>query len=173
MRSIFREKPDSAEARRATAGWRKVWVCFPVAIAVTVIALESTDTFSAQHTDEGLRPFFERIFGHINDHVWWWGHHLFRKSGHFAGYGLVCLTFLRAWLLTLACRVGMSLHGWRWRSVGLGIACTFAVASADEWHQTFIPSRTGAFADVVLDTFGGSVMCLMVWFLFWRQSVKT
>jgi len=134
-----------------------------------VIATESTDTFSAEHTSGGLRPFFERIFGHINDHVWWWGHHIFRKSGHFGGYGLVCLTFVRAWLLTLARIAGMTAGGWRWRSVGLGIACTFVVASLDEWHQTFIPSRTGVFSDVVLDTFGGAMMCFVVWVLFWRR----
>ena len=29
---------------------------------------------------------------------------------------------------------------------------TAAVASLDEWHQTFLPSRTGALHDVILDS---------------------
>jgi hypothetical protein len=168
MRSVFFEKPDPAVLRRITAGWRQIWVWLPVAFAVTVIAIESTNTFSAQHTSGWLRPIVERIFGHISDPVWFWMHHLFRKSGHFGGYGLVCLSYLRAWLLTLGRVDGMSVGTWRWRSCGLAVAGTALVASLDEWHQTFIPSRTGLFSDVVLDTCGATVMCGVVWLICWR-----
>jgi VanZ family protein len=144
-----------------------VWL--PVAIAVTIIACESTDTFSGAHTSGWLRPWLERIFGHINDAVWELGHHLFRKSGHFAGYGLVCLTFLRAWLITLALRSGLGLWGWRGLACRLAILCTACLASLDEWHQTFIPSRTGRFADVVLDTCGATVMCGVVAWVCWLR----
>jgi VanZ family protein len=39
---------------------------------------------------------------------------------------------------------------------------TALVASLDEWHQTFLPSRTGAFRDVVLDTIGALCMQAVV-----------
>jgi VanZ family protein len=32
---------------------------------------------------------------------------------------------------------------------------TALVASLDEWHQSFIPSRTGTVRDVILDTCAG------------------
>ncbi len=36
----------------------------------------------------------------------------------------------------------------------LALLCTGLVASADEFHQTFIPSRTGSPRDVLLDCCG-------------------
>jgi hypothetical protein len=171
MRSIFVERPAAGEVRRRFAGWGQVEVWLPVVVAVCIIATESTDTFSAEHTSNWLRPVIERIFGRFSNTVWWWLHHVVRKCGHFGGYGLVCLTFLRAWLLTLATREGMSARMWRWRSVAQAVACTALVASLDEWHQTFIPSRTGTFHDVLLDTCGAMVMCVLVWVICWRGPV--
>ncbi len=167
MRSIFLEKPDPAKLRAqiAGAGWFQVWL--PVAFAVSVIMVESTNTFSAQHTSGWLRPIFERIFGHVNEALWSVLHKAARKSGHFTGYGLVCLTFLRAWLLTLGRKAGLLLRAWRWRSQGLALACTVTVASLDEWHQTFIPSRTGSATDVLIDTTGATTLSLLLWFTCW------
>jgi hypothetical protein len=144
MRSVFRERPDALELRARVAGWGgKAWVWLPVVVGLIVIAIESTDTFSAAHTDGWIRPLVERMLGHINDTVWYWIHRAVRKSGHFGGYGLMCLTLLRAWLLTLALQADV--RWWKWRSVGLAVVGTFCVAGLDEWHQTYIPSRTGRF----------------------------
>ena len=162
MRSVFFAKPDLAEVRRYTAGWRQTGVWLPAAIAVAIIAFESTDTFSSEHTGGWLRPIIERVFGRLTDSVFWFGHHVLRKCGHFGGYGIVCLTFLRAWLLSLGRLDGLDVQDWRWRSCLLAVASTFCVAGMDEWHQTFIPSRTGLFSDVLLDTCGAAVMCGLV-----------
>jgi VanZ family protein len=35
------------------------------------------------------------------------------------------------------------------------VLMTALVASLDEWHQSFIPTRTGRWQDVVLDTCAG------------------
>lgn len=163
-------RPNPAKLRARTAGWRQVWVWLPAVIAVALIATESTPVFSADATDKGLRPLVEHWTGHIDNNVWWWMHHLFRKGGHFAGFGLVCLAFMRAWLLTLGVRPGLGLRAWRLRSCLLGIACTTVVASLDEWHQTFLPSRTGAFTDVVIDAAGATLMCILVWAVLWREQ---
>jgi VanZ family protein len=160
------------ELRRYSDGrWGKLRIWWPVAVALIVIAIESTNTFSSEHTSGWIRPVVERIFGHINDTLWAVIHHLARKSGHFTGYGGLALTLLRAWLLTLGERADLTLLGWRWRSTWMAVAGTAFVASMDEWHQTFIPSRTGLFSDVVLDTVGGSVLCGLVWLLgrWWRR----
>jgi VanZ family protein len=42
---------------------------------------------------------------------------------------------------------------------------TAFVASLDEWHQTFIPSRTGRWQDVVLDTCAGIAAQLLIFLL--------
>jgi VanZ family protein len=41
-----------------------------------------------------------------------------------------------------------------WISHAMAIATVFFVANVDELHQTFLPNRTGCFADVILDTAG-------------------
>jgi VanZ family protein len=173
METIFAGRPDAVEVRRLTEGWRWARVWLPVAIACCVIAMESTKTMSSEHTSRFLRPFLERLFGHMDDLHWSEIHHLIRKSGHFIGYGLVCLTWLRAWLLTLASRTAWSVAAWRSRSVLLAVACTSLVAGCDEWHQTLLPGRTGQFSDVVLDACGGTVMCLLVAAIFgWRRGFR-
>ena len=45
----------------------------------------------------------------------------------------------------------------------LGLTGTALVASCDEWHQTFLPNRTGSPWDVLLDCCGALVMLLIVY----------
>ena len=63
-------------------------------------------------------------------------HHLIRKSGHFLGYGLIGLAWLRAWWMTLP-------HSRFLHDAVLALLGTALIASADEFHQTFLPNRTG------------------------------
>ena len=170
MTSIFLAKPDAVELRVRLSGLGWVWVWLPTVVACLVIATESTPTFSAQHTSGFLRPIFERWFGPVSDGAWELGHHVFRKSGHFFGYGAVCLTFLRSWLYTLGLGANLSWTDWRRRATMLALASTAVVASCDEIHQRFIPGRQGAVQDVLLDTAGGAFVCGLVWVIFWRKQ---
>src|ERR1017187_352452 len=115
MRPVFFYRPAPRPPRNQEdwRWWFNVWA--PAAIAVAIICIESTGTFSSQNTSSWLRPIFQHLFGAISDSTWDSFHHLLRKSGHFVGYGTVAFTFLRAWLHTLA-RSGSppaSLVGWR------------------------------------------------------------
>jgi VanZ family protein len=172
MRPVFFVK-SQRQLPPNLAGWRwwlLVWA--PVAIAIGIICIESTGTFSSQNTSDWLRPIFERLFGAMQDSTWELFHHYLRKTGHFIGYGTVGLTFLRAWLHTLDRHGRGLLPSWRLESAVLAIVSTAIVASGDEIHQTFLPSRTGSPVDVLLDTTGACVMCLMVWLFFWRKRVQ-
>ena len=170
MRPVFFYKSSQPTLAPSAAGWRwalSVWT--PVVIAVAIICVESTDLFSAKNTSSFLRPIVERWFGHINDSSWDLYHHYLRKTGHFVGYGLVAFTFLRAWMHTLDLRAPGPLFAWRLKSTLLAILSTAIVASCDEYHQTFIPSRTGSPYDVLLDTCGATMLCLLVWLLCWSK----
>ena len=152
------------------ANWRwafSVWT--PVVIAVAMICCESTSALSSQNTSSILRPILEHWFGPIRDSSWDLYHHYLRKSGHFVGYGFVAFTFLRAWLHTLDLRTPRPLLTWRLQSSLLAIVSTAIVASCDEYHQTFIPSRTGSPLDVLLDTAGACALCLLVWLICWNR----
>jgi VanZ family protein len=140
-----------------------IWT--PAALGIVVIAIESTATFSAANTSSWLRPIAEAIFGRLSDPTWELAHHLLRKTGHFIGYGTLCVLFLRAWLLTLAPRVeelGISDRMWRLKSWVRAILSTAFIASCDEIHQRFTPGRTGMFSDVVLDTIGATIVSGLV-----------
>jgi VanZ family protein len=79
-----------------------------------------------------------------------------RKCGHFLGYGALGLVWLRAWRMTLPEAHFLS-------QAGLALLGTALVASCDEWHQTFLPNRTGSPYDVLLDCCGATAMIGMAW----------
>jgi hypothetical protein len=86
MRSVFfyKQAAMSAPPDRGLRWWFKVWI--PVVLAVGVICVESTGTFSSEHTSGWLRPILERLFGAFQDETWGEFHHALRKTGHFVGY---------------------------------------------------------------------------------------
>ena len=161
MPSIFLRRPTPpTRVHTGLRGFLFVWL--PAILGMIVIAIESTPTFSAAHTSRFLRPFGEFLFGHISDANWDETNHILRKSGHFLGYGTLCLLFFRSWLWTLATNLRLSDGVWRLRAWLLAILSTFVVASCDEIHQSFLPSRTGTFTDVVLDTCGATIVSGLV-----------
>ena len=155
MPTVFLRRPSAESLDRLGPVKRflKIWI--PALIGIGVIVAESQPTFSAANTSSWLRPIFEHLFGPFGTRAWEEFHHILRKSGHFTGYGTLCVLFVRAWLLTFARNPALKTTVWRWKSWGFGVASTFLVASGDEFHQTFLPSRTGLFSDVILDTCGG------------------
>jgi VanZ family protein len=46
---------------------------------------------------------------------------------------------------------------------GLALLGTATIASCDEWHQTFLPNRTGTPWDVLLDSTGAVVLMLITY----------
>jgi len=139
--------------------WINAWL--PVAIGIGVIMMESTEWMGSDHTSGPLRWLFESIFGPVADARWELLHHFIRKSGHFLGYGAMGLLWLRAWWMTLP--RSRFLH-----DAFLALLGTALVASADEWHQTFLPNRTGSPWDVLLDCCGAITLEVLV-YVFMRM----
>lgn len=125
---------------------------WPAAVWIGIITFESTDYMSAQNTGSMLYDLLTRLFGAINLYDFQYWHHYLRKTGHVVGYAMLGLLLLRGFRATFANR-----------GVWVGRAAVFAwlgtafVATMDEWHQSFIPSRTGVFSDVILDSTAGLV----------------
>jgi VanZ family protein len=149
------------------------WI--PAALAVLMIAIESTAILSGDNTSRWLLPLWVHLFGPITPAHWATVHHYLRKTGHFAGYGLVSLCFFHGWRNTLQLTRGGLGALWV-RSAVFSVGCTMLVASADEVHQTFLPSRTGRALDVGIDTCGALVVQLLILALmplFSRKSSRT
>ena len=134
--------------------WINAWL--PVAVGVGLIVLESTEFMGADHTCAPLRWLFQAIFGPVSNAHWEVVHHLIRKFGHFFGYGFIGLAWFRAWWMTLP-------HSRFLQDAALALLGTALVASADEYHQTFLPNRTGSPWDVLLDCCGAIVLQMVVY----------
>ena len=134
---------------------------------MTLIAIESTDTFSAEHTGRFLYPLLHFLMG-LDPAAFEVVHHYIRKCGHFVGYFTLSFFLFRAWRATL--RLPWAPR-WAMRWATIAFFMSALVASLDEWHQTFIPSRTGAISDVMLDSFAAlTAQVLIFFFLTWRPQ---
>jgi VanZ family protein len=134
-------------------------------VGIGVIALESTTWFGADQTSGPLRWVWEHIFGVVDDDQWALFHHIIRKTGHFFGYGTMGLLWLRAWWMSLP-RAGFLMDA------SLALLGTAMVASLDEFHQSFLPNRTGVPSDVLLDCCGALVLQLIVYVIVRIRSPK-
>jgi VanZ family protein len=143
-----------SSSRRDLWFWIKVW--FPVVLGIGVIVIESQEFMGADHTSGPLRLVFQAIFGHISDANWVLVHHYLRKCGHFFFYGFMGLAWLRAWWLTLPRSHFLP-------DAFLALLGTALVASCDEWHQSYLPNRTGTPSDVLLDCTGAIVLQIIVY----------
>jgi len=154
---------NSPEVKRTFLYWVRAW--FPVGLAVLMIVLESTESFGSNHTSRPLRWIWEHIVGPVTEQAWELIHHIIRKTGHFTGYGLVALTWLRAFWMSLP-RLNFL------ETAVLALLGTALTASSDEFHQTFLPNRTGLASDVVLDCCGAATM-LFLFYLTMRLTKGT
>ena len=139
------------------------WI--PAAICVAMIAISSSDTFSADNTSSVFRPWFQNIFGPVANVVWMKLLYDIRKTGHFFGYGFVSVVFFRAWRMTFRLNCAYSAVTASLRAAAVALLSTLIVSSADEFHQSFLPKRTGAPFDVLLDMCG-AVTCHLILFTF-------
>lgn len=143
---------------RGALFWIRVWL--PVVLGITVIILESTEMMGADKTSGPLRKLFEAIFGVVSDARWDIVHHFVRKTGHFFGYGLIGLAWLRAWWMTLP-------RSNFFTDAVLSLAGTALIASLDEYHQSFLPNRTSSPYDVLIDC-GGAITLQLLMYIFMR-----
>jgi glycosyltransferase involved in cell wall biosynthesis len=136
------------EIKGGSAGISAASVWIPVLAWLAMIAAESTDRFSRAHTRVLLFPPVHFLTGVSYGDFYGWNFFI-RKAGHvllYGSLGAVLYRLLRRYV------PGARRTTWSAACAGLAVLGTAFVASLDEWHQTFIPSRTGTVQDVMLDT---------------------
>jgi VanZ family protein len=141
----------------------KAWIA--LILWLIVIAIESTTYLSSQNTSHFLYPLLHSLFG-IDEAGFEPYHAFIRKSGHVFGYGLLSILLFRAWRETLPSSVRAT---WTLRWANIAVLGTCLVASLDEWHQSYLPTRTGNLRDVILDSCAGLAAQLAL-FLYYRWS---
>jgi VanZ family protein len=134
----------------------KAWIA--LVLWLIVIAIESSAYLSAQNTSRILYPLLHFLFGMNHARFEHW-HVYIRKGGHVFGYGLLSILLFRAWRETLP---SVENSKWRVQWATIAVLGTVLVASLDEWHQSFLPSRTGTPRDVLLDSCAGIAAQVLV-----------
>jgi|CZKF01.1.fsa_nt_gi VanZ family protein len=154
---IYTQQTSAAGSARLKA---QMWTWLPVLACTMVLAVESTPYLGADHTSAPLRRLVEMLCGYGVDAHWASIHHHIRKTGHFMGFGIFSLICFRSFWLTLQSASFQLLR--QLQAHGLAILATFLLASADEFHQSFLPNRSGLFSDVLLDCCGAVVLCFVL-----------
>ena len=136
----------------------KTWIA--AILWLWVIVLESTNLASSENTRRLFYPLLPFLFGLGPGHFPTW-HALIRKTGHFVGYFTLSLLLFRAWRATFA----FPALRWSIEWARISFFMTALVACLDEWHQTYLPKRTGSLHDVLLDSTAAMVAQVVLFFL--------
>jgi VanZ family protein len=133
----------------------KYWL--PVLIWLGLIFIGSTDVLSAEHTSRFLVPLLRWLDPRISWATLDLVQTILRKFGHVTEYAILAVLLWRALRGGIVLRARMSILFF----VVL-LAC-IVFAASDEWHQSFVPSRTSSTRDVMIDICGamlGLLLCL-------------
>ncbi len=131
------------------------WI--PTILWLALIASFSTDTFSAKHTGGILFRISHALTGEVSPEAFLRIHVFIRKAAHFTVYGVLSLLAFRSWRATLP-----GSRRWTFSYGLLALALTLAAACLDEFHQSFVPSRTASPYDVMLDMMGGIFIQVLI-----------
>ncbi len=127
----------------------------PVLLWAGVIFFFSTGKFSATNTSSVLEPLLNWLFPTISMKTIVAINFTIRKFGHWSEYFIFAVLLRHA--LRDEARKNSTVHQVIWT-----LAIVFLYAASDEFHQSFVPSRTASLDDVAIDFFGGA--CGSVWF---------
>jgi len=127
----------------------------PVVLWAGAIFIFSSGLFSGSNTSSVLRPLVQWVYPSISDAALGLVHGLIRKAGHFFEYAILALLLARAFRTSL--REFLRNH---WFAVSLTLITLYALS--DEFHQSFVSSRTASIYDCLIDTAGGLVALTIV-----------
>lgn len=148
--------------RPARNGWPTIFSAWlPVLLFLGLLAVESSAAFGSDHTSRPLHSALHSLMGSSADNNWTRMHHLIRKAGHFVGYGMLSIVLLRA--VRMSFGIFTKGAGFDVAAQLAAIGVTFLVGGVDEWHQAFLPNRTGKFEDVLLDTAGAAASQIVLY----------
>jgi VanZ family protein len=134
----------------------------PVVAWAALISFLSTDSFSSEHTGTIVLVVLRWFLPHASDATLELLHLLIRKCAHLTEYFIFSLLLLRA--------IRGTERGWRLRWALLALAIAAGYAGLDEFHQSFVPSRTSSARDALLDATGAATAQLAAWIAMQRRG---
>jgi VanZ family protein len=141
----------------------RVWRYAPLLLWMALIFFASTGELSASNTSRIVRPLLLWLYPEISEARIALAHFLVRKAGHLTEYAILALLAARA----LSGSFHEALRR-RWFYFSLLLVTVYALS--DEFHQSFVPSRTASIYDSLIDIAGG--MTALVWFALRRRRAE-
>jgi VanZ family protein len=137
--------------------WTRLKNWLPTIAWACLISFLSTDAFSSDHTSRFIIPVLHLLIPPASLETLELMHAIIRKTAHLTEY------FILGVLLHRALRGDE--RGWKLRWALWAIAIAAAYASLDEFHQSFVPSRTASPWDALIDTIGASAaqIAMRIW----------
>lgn len=127
----------------------------PLVAWLVLISYASTDSFSADNTSRIIGPLVLWLFPRTSPETMATIHFIVRKIAHFTEYAI--LAYLAARAFRTSPRPALAN---RWFIASLALVVCYALL--DEYHQSFVPSRTASIYDSFIDMTGGIVTLLVL-----------
>ena len=129
---------------------------------MAIIFAGSTDLMSAEHTSRIIVPLLGWFFPTMSPLTVARVEFFLRKAAHVSEYAVLAVLLYRAFVHTV-------FRARRALSAGVVLLSCVAYAASDEFHQSFVPSRTASLRDVMIDVFGATLAVLLYWSIATRD----
>jgi VanZ family protein len=127
----------------------------PLFTWLTFISVASSDSFSANNTSRIIGPLILWFFPNTSAETLAVVHFITRKIAHFTEYAILAYLAARAFRTSTY----PAISG-RWFLICATLIVVYALL--DEFHQSFVPSRTASIYDSLIDIAGGLTALLIV-----------
>lgn len=127
----------------------------PLVAWLLFISFASSDSFNAGNTSRIIGPLIRWLFPDTTPETLAVVHLITRKAAHFVEYAI--LAYLAARAFRTSPRPALAK---RWFLASLALVVAYALL--DEYHQSFVASRTGSIYDSLIDIAGGLAALLII-----------
>ena len=134
-------------------GFLRYWL--PLVAWMIFIFIGSTDLLSAEHTSRFIGPFLRWFAPNVSDATIGSIQLVVRKCGHLTEYAVLAALLYRAL-----------------RRFAPALIVAAIYAALDEFHQSFVASRTASAWDVAIDCVG-ALLGLLVWSVLSNRRSRT
>ncbi len=127
----------------------------PLVIWIVFISFASSDEFSAANTSRIIGPLILWLLPNTTTETLELVHFLTRKAAHLTEYAILAYLAVRAFRTSPQVVLRR-----RWFLVSSILIIIYALV--DEYHQSFVPSRTASFFDSMIDITGGLTVLILL-----------
>ena len=156
----MRSSKSSPERPPSNTSPKTISRYLPLILWLGFISFASSASFAASNTSRIIGPLVLWLFPNTSPDTLLVIHMITRKVAHLTEYAI--LGFLAARAFRGSPRLGLRS---RWFIVSLVLIIAYALI--DEYHQSFVPSRTASVYDSLIDITGGLAALIMVWRRGW------